>query len=295
MPGDTTPKFPTSTRVSPSTTKTSVNRPGTDAVLPPPRFQDSRPASTDQIDETEWDFQWPFYGEGLQDTSLDWTLDFLSSGISTHSPLDPVYDEEEINPSAAMSHSVFDQLSGADPYHRGDFTRKSQPLLEESAGLERPTNEASTRETAEEPVRAHAHRRISFVEDADILYEKSQISEKVRRAMADTVIAPLLQSFCSEKGSLPESFPSIPTITHFINNFFVHVQPRFPVLHIPTFDSSKCSPNLLLAMAIIGSSYSELNQGKFALAYIERARMSIKLMQEKDQRHVRLETISHCD
>lgn len=125
----------------------------------------------------------------------------------------------------------------------------------------------------------------SFVDanEAEMLRMKSQISKTTYKTMIETVTAPLLDAFCSENGNISRSFPPIPTISYFLELFFVHVQPRFPVLHIPTFDSHECSPNLLLAMAILGSSYSKPSQDKFALTYLERARMSIKLMQEKDQ------------
>jgi hypothetical protein len=96
-----------------------------------------------------------------------------------------------------------------------------------------------------------------------------------------------LDKFCSEKGSRPGSFPPLSTIEYFMQLYFAHVQPRFPVLHIPTFEPNGSPATLLLAIAIVGSSYSESNQGRFALSYLERTRMAIRLMQERDQKHVR--------
>jgi hypothetical protein len=113
------------------------------------------------------------------------------------------------------------------------------------------------------------------------------LSRESHMSMMETVTAPLLEAFCSDKGKCAQSFPPLPVISYFLQLFFVHVQPRFPVLHIPTFNPNNCSPNLLLAMAIVGSTYSESNQCKFALTYLARARTSIKLMQERDQSYVR--------
>lgn len=263
--------------------------PDTNTEPPSPTVDEDRLAPTGRVAETDWDFQWPFYGEGLQDTNLDWTLDFLSSGISTHSPLDNIHDGRGIMQPIEMGNLGLTQVPDTGPNHPVDNNTQEnfQSWPDEGSGARSPRNQWRTCKTPDRDICIDVHRRDSFVENAEILHSKSQISEEVHQAMMETVTEPLLESFCGEKGNSYHCFPPISTIIHFVNLFFIHVQPRFPVLHIPTFRSSECSSHLLLAMAIIGSSYSDPSQNKFALIYLERTRMSMKLMQEKDQKFVR--------
>ncbi|KAJ5107969.1 hypothetical protein N7456_004644 [Penicillium angulare] len=245
------------------------------------------PIPDGQTEALDWDLQWPFYGEGLQDANLDWTLDFLSNGISTHSPLDSINDVEGVmhtiqrldNPESARGdaycqsrvHSMQDK-----PQHQ--IHREHAPVSPES---QRAFCGASGFATD-----IHPDENNASVEGSSPLRVKIQVSDDSRTSMVDTVTATLLDNFCSQKDNHLHLFPPSSIIDHFMNLFFLHVQPRFPVLHMPTFDPNKTPPTLLLAMAIAGSSYSESNQGKFASTYLERARMSMKLMQEKDRTHL---------
>ncbi|KAJ5738041.1 C2H2 type zinc finger domain protein [Penicillium malachiteum] len=130
------------------------------------------------------------------------------------------------------------------------------------------------------------HELNTFAENAGKLPIKTQISVTSHMAMVDIITAPLLDGICSEQENHPHMFPPHSTITYFLQLFFVYVHPRFPVLHVRTFDPNSVPPILLLAMAISGSSYSESNKSKFALTYLARARLSIRLMQERDQNYV---------
>jgi hypothetical protein len=245
---------------------------------------------TDQAEALEWDPQWPFYGEGLQDANLDWTLDFLSTGMPTDSPLDPIDDREEVMHTMQPDISAFNQGRNDDQDHglHDDIDDEPQAWLDQRA---RPVSLRNSRrrcETSGAAAFVDNDERNSFFENHGKLQVRSQLSANSHRAMMETVTAPLLEGFCSEKGMRTHSFPPHSTIIYFLQLYFVHVQPRFPVLHVPTFDPENCPSSLLLAMAVLGSSYSDSNQGKFALTYLERARMSIRLMQEKDQSSVRL-------
>jgi hypothetical protein len=236
----------------------------------------------------DWDFQWPFYGEGLNDANIDWTLDFLSQGISTHSPFDPLPEHGDVS-------------------HLPGFNGTALPLETSSSADDADgTQEEEFRAWPDQesrPVSPRQHRLLhqpprstSYVDQGEIAtftntytgtHPTRLFSEKSREAMLGTVTSSSLDEFCSEKGSRPGSFPPLSTIEYFMQLYFAHVQPRFPVLHIPTFEPNGSPATLLLAIAIVGSSYSESNQGRFALSYLERTRMAIRLMQERDQKHVR--------
>ncbi|KAJ5929913.1 hypothetical protein N7466_005406 [Penicillium verhagenii] len=245
----------------------------------------------------DWDLHCPFYGEGLQpDVNLDWTLDFLSNGISTHSPLDSINGREGMMAPTALANSEPTQDRRHDQLQRGaDFTQQeSQEWLDQGHEHVSPEAQGPACESLGRTAYVEIHERDVFIGKSATLLMKRQLSENSYKSMVETVTAPLLDEICSEKGKRPHSFPAISTIVYFLGLFFVHVQPRFPVLHVPTFDPNECSPNLLLAMAISGSSYSESNQGKFTSAYLKRVRMAIRLMQERDQSYVRLLRSSYC-
>ncbi|KAJ6032581.1 hypothetical protein N7540_003313 [Penicillium herquei] len=246
--------------------------------------------STDETDAPNLDFQWPFFNEILQDATLDWTLDFLSNGIPTGSPLDLMRNTEDAIQPIELGISGLNQARNDRSHHqvRDDGT---EDLPE--AWLDQDTRPGSFRnhrlppEISEAAGYINMDERNTFVENAGQLHVKTQLSVNSHMAMVNIIMAPLPEGLCSENENRPHVFPPHSTITYFLQLFFVHVHPRFPVLHLPTFDPNSVPPILLLAMAISGSSYSESNKSKFALTYLERARLSIKLMQERDQTYLR--------
>jgi hypothetical protein len=252
----------------------------------PPEYPST---SVDQSELLDWDLQWPFYGEGLNDANIDWTLDFLSQGISTHSPLDFLPE----NGDASHVPEVVDAAPPLDADLSGEELR-AWPDQES-----RPTSPGQMR-TLHEPSRYNSY--VDITEITSFLDARtetsnngvSSISEVTRQATIETVTSSLLDGFCSEKGSRPNSFPPLATMDYFVQLYFAHAQARFPVLHLPTFDPNSCPTTLLMAIAIIGSSYSESNQGRFALSYLGRTRMSIKLMHIKEPTYVRLDRPSYA-
>jgi hypothetical protein len=240
---------------------------------------------------SDWDLRWPFYGEGLHDANLDWTLDFLSQGISTHSPFDavPVYGDPGHTPRPQDLEVFLDaNISGVEI--DGPHEHEPQAWPDQQSRAVNPRHHRKSHESSRSTGRVKAEERAEFLRkySAQMAQTTSQISEEMREAMLETIHASLLDEFCHEKGARKSSFPALSTIDYFLQLYFVHIQPRFPVLHVPTFDPNKTPVILLLAMAIVGSTYSESNQSKFALSYLERTRMSIKLTQEKDSNYVRL-------
>lgn len=237
--------------------------------------------SSDQTELRDWDLQWPFYGEGLPDVNLGWTLDFLSNNASTHSPLDFMHCHDEVNTPIQLDHPGFNHRENEDRYPAGsndlqDVGHQGWPSRTHPIETSGPAAYVDIDEINN-----------VIVQNPEWSNVNIPLSKDSHKAMLDTVTAPLLEGFCNGKGKYAQSFPSLSTIAYFHQLFFAHVQPRFPVLHIPTFNPNDASPHLLLAMAIVGSSYSESNQGKFAVTYLERTRMSIKLMQERDNSYVR--------
>ncbi|KAJ5710472.1 C2H2 type zinc finger domain protein [Penicillium malachiteum] len=246
--------------------------------------------STDEADLPNLDFQWPFFHEILQDASLDWTLDFLSNGVSTGSPLDLIHSSANMTEPIGVtrSNSGLHQGGNDHDYQARDDGTEDPPeaWLDQETGPGSIRNHRPPPEISEAAGYINMDERNNFVENAGKLPMKTQISVTSHMAMVDIINAPLPEGLYSDEDNNQHIFPPHPTITYFLQLFFVHVHPRFPVLHVATFDPNGVPPILLLAMAISGSSYSESNKSKFALTYLTRVRLSIRFMQERDQNYV---------
>lgn len=59
-------------------------------------------------------------------------------------------------------------------------------------------------------------------------------------------------------------FPPSEVLELFLVLYFRHIQPRFPVLHLPTFNIHICPSMLLVAMITLGSSHSTNDRGRSA-------------------------------
>jgi len=57
--------------------------------------------------------------------------------------------------------------------------------------------------------------------------------------------------------SSSRGLPPLKLINCFIQLYFEHFQPFFPLLHQPSFDSSTLAPELVLAVVTIGCRYSK--------------------------------------
>ncbi|KAL2810240.1 fungal-specific transcription factor domain-containing protein [Aspergillus granulosus] len=82
-------------------------------------------------------------------------------------------------------------------------------------------------------------------------------------------------------------FPNPRTLRHFLQLFFEYMQPRFPILHQPTFSTATAPPFLLLAMMLLGSSHSPTNHGRFVAVYIGSVVTMFSRMQALDTAFLR--------
>jgi hypothetical protein len=81
-------------------------------------------------------------------------------------------------------------------------------------------------------------------------------------------------------------FPPSEVLDYYMRLYFQYIQPRFPILHMPTFDLYSCPPLLLLAMMFLGSSHSKADRGRFLRLFHERLRVACIRMQEIDPKFV---------
>lgn len=82
------------------------------------------------------------------------------------------------------------------------------------------------------------------------------------------------------------SLPSAEALDFFLRLYIQHLQPRFPVLHLPTFDTYTTAPLLLTSMMIVGSSHSQADSAQFARLIFPHVRVALMHMQELDTNYV---------
>ncbi|KAF1953347.1 hypothetical protein CC80DRAFT_420478 [Byssothecium circinans] len=91
----------------------------------------------------------------------------------------------------------------------------------------------------------------------------------------------------------PVSLTSLPgkeVFSHFVDLYFVHFDKFYPILHRPSFDTSK-EPVLTLAVAEIGACYSGFPSARaFATSLSELTRRLLLFMAEYDPRFVRTDS-----
>lgn len=217
----------------------------------------------------------PSHGEGPFDVDLAWTFDY----VMTH-PDDILHDlalhqMPQTYGNAEEGHTV---NSTSTNESRSDWpdgqSRSASPLRGQCTP---PYSDARFVDTNE------MSRAIQ--ENHLVLSRHCVISSATVRSMFDLLTAEQLAGFCGQQPS-PEEFPETQVLQHFLLLYFLHVHPRFPVTHLPTFSPDRSFPDMLLAMILAGSCHSDSNQYTFCHAYVERTRMSVTLQRERDGNHV---------
>lgn len=91
-------------------------------------------------------------------------------------------------------------------------------------------------------------------------------------------------------------FPPSEVLDFFLRLYIKYLQPRFPVLHMPTFDLYTAPPLLLIAMIFMGSSHSKVDQGRLSRVYHPHLRTASLRMHESDITYLRLpeNTLTFC-
>lgn len=83
-------------------------------------------------------------------------------------------------------------------------------------------------------------------------------------------------------------FPPTDVLDFFLRSYIRYVHPRFPILHLPTFDIYNTPPLLLLAMMFLGSGHSRMDRGRFCRLFYDHLRIACFRLQEMDEKCVGL-------
>ena len=79
-------------------------------------------------------------------------------------------------------------------------------------------------------------------------------------------------AWAADGGLSDEIFPPTKVLTYFLQLYFRHMHPQFPVIHLPTWKPDCESPYLLLGMVLAGSNYSKAARGKLTTFFHEPVR-----------------------
>ena len=112
------------------------------------------------------------------------------------------------------------------------------------------------------------------------------VNDDLREVMLSSLNGPNFRNDISRPEISDAMFPPAEALDFFIRLYIRYVQPRFPVLHLPTFDLYNSSPLLLITMMFLGSSHSTTDRGRFSRLFHEHLRIAIIRIQEIDKKYV---------
>lgn len=236
---------------------------------------------------------------GTYDADMSWTLDYLPS---EHSP-NYLMDHDMLN--------TFDDF-GDYPYQAPKYEPPTTQDTEDADGedeedtadwpdkVERP-NTPQRLPNRVIPVRIQSISWQSVLDEA----RSSGLSPATIRPvetfsdpLRDTLLLTLNGSNFRNEISRPEIseaiFPPSEVLDFFIRLYIRYIHPRFPVLHLPTFEIYNSSPLLLVAMMFLGSSHSNTDRGRFSRLFHEHLRIAIIRIQEVDKKYVCILLLAYC-
>lgn len=124
------------------------------------------------------------------------------------------------------------------------------------------------------------------------------VNDGLREVILSSLNGPNFTNEISRPEISDAMFPPAEVLDFFVRLYVRYVQPRFPVLHLPTFDMYSTSPLLLITMMFLGSSHSTTDRGRFSRFFHEHLRLAVIRIQEIDKKYVCTrvleETLADC-
>lgn len=187
------------------------------------------------------------YDDAFFDGDLTWALDFEPDAFDfEHDPISTVQSQSSTKTASDVHvHTHAQQPLRGWPDRA---SRHASPAAQVQQGAQ--SEDAAVQELCSEI--AQLHDQISDQHSTVVLPVSSQLSDRLAR-VCTSADDPVEHN--AYGGMMPFLEPS--AIQYFINLFFTHIQPRYPVIHMPTFSIDKAQPVLLLAMILSGSTMSQ--------------------------------------
>ncbi|KAE9364876.1 hypothetical protein N431DRAFT_431620 [Stipitochalara longipes BDJ] len=230
---------------------------------------------------------------GIYDADMSWTLDYLPTEQSPNYLLEDdlmnTFDDFGDNPYQFQSL----QYEPPPPPNENDSGEDEEDTTDWPDKVSRP--EGPQRRAPRvvpvqhqliswEPVLQEA--RASGLSPATIRPLDS-VNDDLRELMLSSLNGPNFRNDISRPEISDAMFPPAEALDFFIRLYIRYVQPRFPVLHLPTFDLYNSSPLLLITMMFVGSSHSTTDRGRFSRLFHEHLRIAIIRIQEIDKKFLR--------
>lgn len=227
---------------------------------------------------------------GTYDADMSWTLDYLPS---EHSP-DYLMDQDMLNTFDDFGDYSYQAPKYEPPpiQDTGDADGEDEDTTDWPDKVERPDTPQRIPNRVV-PVRVQSISWQSVLDEA----RSSGLSPATIRPvetfsdpLRDTLLMTLNGSNFRNEISRPEIseaiFPPSEVLDFFLRLYIRYIHPRFPVLHLPTFEIYNSSPLLLVAMMFLGSSHSNTDRGRFSRLFHEHLRIAIIRIQEVDKKYV---------
>jgi hypothetical protein len=112
------------------------------------------------------------------------------------------------------------------------------------------------------------------------------INLSLRSALIEILQGANFRNTLSKMEITDPMFPPAEALDLFLRLYIRYVHPRFPMLHLPTFDIYNTSPLLLIAMMFLGSSHSRTDRGRFSRLFYDHLRLAVLRNTEMDSRAV---------
>jgi hypothetical protein len=120
-----------------------------------------------------------------------------------------------------------------------------------------------------------------------------QLNDQIRASILSTLNSfSFVRNDFSRREVSDRVFPPSEALDYYLRLYFQYIQPRFPIIHLPSFNIYSCPPLLLLAMMFLGSSHSKADRGRFLRLFHEHLRVACIRMQEMDQKFVRFHSLT---
>ncbi|KAL5313528.1 hypothetical protein ACEPPN_017948 [Leptodophora sp. 'Broadleaf-Isolate-01'] len=231
---------------------------------------------------------------GSYDADMSWTLDYLPS---EHSP-NYLLDQDMLN--------AFDDF-GDNPYQYQSMQYEQPPPVndtEDAEGEDEDTTDWPDKiEKPAAPARYAPRvipiqlRQISWQSVVDeargsglsvvTIRPMHSITHQLRDLLLNTLNGDNIRNEFSRPEISDALFPPAEALDYFLRLYVRHIQPRYPVLHLPTFDIYSSPPLMLIAMMFLGSSHSSVDRGRFSRLFHEHLRIACMRKQELEKKWLR--------
>ncbi|CZT11678.1 uncharacterized protein RCO7_08703 [Rhynchosporium graminicola] len=232
---------------------------------------------------------------GSYDADMSWTLDYLPSENSPsylydHDMLTGFEDFAE-NPYQYQSMQYEQQASAVDDTE--DAEGEDEDTTDWPDKIEKP--EAPLRFAPRVvPIQNRPFSWQVVVDEARssglsaaTIRPMHSINDGLRDLLRDTLNADNIRNEFSRREILDSEFPPAEVLDYFLRLYVRYIQPRYPVLHLPTFDIYASPSLMLIAMMFLGSSHSSNDRGRFSRMFHEHLRIACMRKQELEKKWLR--------